>query len=641
MERRLSAILAADVVGYSTLMEQDEAGTFDRLRAHRKELFEPEIEKHHGRIFKLTGDGLFAEFTSVVDAVECAVSLQRGLLERNANVAEDQRMYVRIGINLGEVIVEGDDRLGEGVNIAARLEQLAEPGGICVSGKVSKEVEKKLAFAFEPMGEQKVKNIAEPVQVYKVKLEGPKVRPRPRRFGKTPLGVLAASTIAILLLVVGFGAWRWSSPSVSPLSEKASIAVLPFENIGNDSKWDRFADGVTEDIVTDLSHSKDLFVVARNSTEIYKGKPADIRNVGRELGVHYVLEGSIQPIGDQIRVTAQLIDARTGGHVWSNRYDRPATDLFNVQSDVTEKIAATLTGYEGAVAETERSLVRRKPPGDLTAYETYLLGMEAKHKVTKEGLDEGERLLRKALEIDPQLARAYVGLAYIYEYRIDLGLGASAADNLTKLMEAARNAVRLDANDGETQLVLGHAFAYQGKADQALEQFAKAEALAPHNADLLILIAWFLPQFGQPDRAVELTEKALKLNPNYPYWYNQGLRSIYFFGRQFEKSVKYSKQVTEPFAVDYAYLAAASAMTGDMAGAKAAAAEVARLDPNWSVEKYMSDGGGYPEDVAILLVDGARKAGVVACVPADKLPAVPNLIHLKVCDEERNHEAAG
>jgi TolB-like protein/class 3 adenylate cyclase len=351
MERRLSAILAADVVGYSALMEQDEAGTFERLRAHRKELFEPEIEKHHGRIFKLTGDGLFAEFTSVVDAVECAVSLQRGLLERNANVAEDQHMYVRIGINLGEVIVEGDDRLGEGVNIAARLEQLAEPGGICVSGKVTKEVEKKLAFAFEPMGEQKVKNIAEPVQVYKVKLEGPKVRPRPHRSHKTPLGVLAASTIAILLmLVAGFGTWRWFSPSVSPLPEKASIAVLPFDNIGDDPKWERFADGITEDIITDLSHSKDLIVIARNSTEVYKGKPVDIRQIGRDLNVKYVLEGSIQPLGEQIRVTAQLIEAASGSHAWSERYDRPVDDLFAVQNDVTQRIAATIAGFEGAVA---------------------------------------------------------------------------------------------------------------------------------------------------------------------------------------------------------------------------------------------------------------------------------------------------
>ncbi len=416
---------------------------------------------------------------------------------------------------------------------------------------------------------------------------------------------------------------------------------MPFKSIGNDPKWDRFADGITEDIVTDLSHSKDLFVVARNSTEVYQGKPVDVRSVGRDLGVRYVLEGSIQPSGDQIRVTAQLVDALTGGHVWSNRYDRPATDLFKVQSDVTGKIVATLSGYEGAVAEAERSLIRRKPPNDLTAYETYLLGMEAKHKVTKEGLDEGERLLRKALEIDPQLARAYVGLADIYQYRIDFGLGTSVADNLTKMMEAARNAVRRDLNDGETQLVLGQAFAYQGMADQALEQFAKAEALAPNNADLLILIAWFLPQFGQPDRAVELTEKALKLNPNYPSWYNQELRDVYFFGRQFDKSVKCAKLVTTPFATNYAYLAAASAMTGDMTGAKVAAADVVRLDPNWSVEKYMSDGGGYPDDAATLFVEAARKAGVTACMPADRISSLPNLIHIKTCNEERTYQAAG
>jgi TolB-like protein len=324
---------------------------------------------------------------------------------------------------------------------------------------------------------------------------------------------------------------------------------LPFENIGNDPRWDRFADGVTEDIITDLSHSKDLFVVARNSTEVYRGKPADVRTIGRDLGVRYVLEGSIQPSSDQIRVTAQLIDTRTGSHVWSNRYDRPATDLFKVQSDVTEKIAATLTGYEGAVAAAERSLIRRKPPSDLTAYEFYLLGMAAKHGgagggVTKEGLDEAERLFRNAIEIDPRLARAYVGLAYVYEYRIDFGLGTSA-DNQAKLIEVAHNAVRLDPSDGETQLVLGHAFAYQGMADQALEQFAKAEALAPNNADLLILIAWYLPQLSQPDRAVALADKALQLNPNYPYWYNQGLRYAYFFGRQFDKSVRYAKLVTD------------------------------------------------------------------------------------------------
>ena len=290
--------------------------------------------------------------------------------------------------------------------------------------------------------------------------------------------------------------------------------------------------------------------------------------------------------------------------------------------------------------------VRRKPPSDLTAYEIYLLGMETKHGgadggVTKESLEEAERLLRKALAMDPQLARAYVGLAYVYEYRLDFGLGTSVADNMAQQMEAARNAVRLDPNDGEAQLVLGHAFAYQGMADQALEQFDKALALAPNNADVLILIAWYLPQLGQSDRAVSLAERALKLNPNYPYWYNQGFRYVYFFGRQFEKSVKFAKLVTDPFATDWAYFAAASAMMGDVAGAKAAAAEVVRLDPDWSVERYFSANGGYPDDAAMLFVEGARKAGVRACAPADEVSSTPGFVHIKACDEERTRQATG
>ena len=353
-----------------------------------------------------------------------------------------------------------------------------------------------------------------------------------------------------------------------------------------------------------------------------------------------MLEGSIQPSGARIRVTTQLIDTKTGGHVWSNRYDRPATDLFEVQRDVTGKIAATLIGYGGAVAEAERSLIRRKQPSNLTAYDLYLLGMAAKHKVTEEGIIEGERLFRKALEIDPQLARAYVGLAFAYEYRLDFGIG-DPSENLAKHLDAARNAVRLDPNDGEAQLVLGHAYAYQGLADQALEQFAKAETLAPNNADVLILIAWYLPQLGQPDRAVALAERALQLNPNYPYWYNHGLRFAYFFGGQFDNSIKYARLVTDPFATDYAYLAAASAMTGDTSGARIAAAEVERLDPDWSVEKYLSEGGGYPEDVAALFVQGARKAGIAACGPAEKVISIPNLIRLKTCDEERAQQAGG
>ncbi len=445
---------------------------------------------------------------------------------------------------------------------------------------------------------------------------------------------LAASVLAVLLvLLAGFSAWWWWTPS-APLAEKASIAVLPFENIGNDPQWDRLADGITEDIITDLSHSKDLFVVARNSTEVYRGKPADVRTIGRDLGVRYLLEGSIQPSGDQIRVTAQLVDTRTGAHVWSERYDRPSEDLFTVQNDVTQRIAATIAGSEGAVAEAERSLLRRKPPANLTAFDTYLLGMEAKHKVEKEALLEAEGLFRKAIALDPQLARAYYGLATVQMYLIDLGL-APSDEALSKMMEAARKAVQLDPNDGKTHLALGGAYAYHGKAEQALAEFDRAETLSPSDADLLLVIAWTIPAFGQTDRAVSLAERALKLNPHYPDWYNQGLSYVFFFGEQFDRSVKYRLLVKEPLALDYAFLAMAYAYLGRTGDAETAAAKVKELDPTWIAECYLSDAGGIAEKEGELFVNGARKAGLLDCAPADKLKDTPNLIHVKSCDEQR------
>ena len=443
-----------------------------------------------------------------------------------------------------------------------------------------------------------------------------------------------AATALMLLLLLG-GIWAWRSPShlISPPIQKSSVAVLPFTNIGGDPTWDRFASGLTEDIITDLAHSKDLFVIARNSTEIYKG--ADVTKVGRDLGVRYVLEGSIQPVEDQIRVTAQLIDAGTGGHVWSSRYDRPATDLFNVQSEVTQRIATTLIVAEGAVAEAERQLLRRKSPATLTAFDTYLLAMEAKHKVTKDSLTEAENLFRKAIDLDPHLARAYYGLATVQMYLIDLGLAPSVDEALSKMMTAAQKSVELDPEDGNSHLALGGAYTYQGKAEQALAEFDRAEALSPSDADLLLVIAWSLPAFGKTDRAVSLAERALKLNPYYPDWYNQGLSLVFFFGGQYEKVVKYRLLVKEPLALDYAFLAMAYAYLGRANEAAAAAANVAKLDPDWTAEQYLSEAGGYAEKQAELLVNGARKAGIADCVPADKLKDKPNLIRVTSCDQQR------
>jgi tetratricopeptide (TPR) repeat protein len=317
-----------------------------------------------------------------------------------------------------------------------------------------------------------------------------------------------------------------------------------------------------------------------------------------------------------------------------------------VQNDVTGKIAATLAGYEGAVAEAERSLIRRKPPNDLTAYEFYLLGMEAKHGgaaggVTKEGLEKAESFFRKALEIDPELARAYVGLVWVQFYLIDLGLAPSVEEALSKLTEAADKAVQLDPNDGETHLVLGTAYAYHGKREQALAEFAKAETLAPSNADLLLILAWSLPQFGQSAQAATLADRALKLNPHYPDWYNQGLSLAFFFGEQYDKSVKYRLLVKESHALDYAFLAMANAYLGRADETQAAAANAMNLDSTWIAERYMSEAGGYAEKEAELFVNAALKAGLPACVSADKLTDMPNLIRVMSCDQQRAKLSGG
>ena len=423
--------------------------------------------------------------------------------------------------------------------------------------------------------------------------------------------------------------------SIAQLDGRPTLAVLPFVNIGDDPQWARFADGITEDIIADLSHSKDLLVIAGNSTAVYKGKPIDIRQIGRDLNVKYVLEGSIQSLGERIRVTAQLIEAASGSHVWSERYDRPVDDLFAVQNDVTQRIAVTLVGYEGAVAEAERSLLRRKSPANLSAFDTYLLGIEAKHRVTKESLIEAEGLFRKALQLDPQLASAYAGLVELQSALIDFNLAPSVEEALSKMMEWGEKAVMLDPNDGRTHYALGLAYTYHGKLEQALAEFDRAETLAPSDADVLLLIAWSLPQFGEPARAVSLAERALTLNPHYPDWYNQGLSFVFFFAEQYDRAVKYRLLVKQPLALDYAFLATAYAYLGRTGDAEAAAANVKKLDPTWIAERYLIDWGGCTEKEAELFVDGARKAGLPVCVPADKLKGMPNLWRVKSCDRQR------
>jgi TolB-like protein/Tfp pilus assembly protein PilF len=460
--------------------------------------------------------------------------------------------------------------------------------------------------------------------------------PRPDRAPINQLGILASA----VLLIIATGLWALPHWTFGPsLPDKPSVAVLPFDNIGADPKWDRLADGMTEDIITDLSHSKDFVVIARDSTEHYKGKPIDIRQIGRDLNVKYVLEGSIQSMGERIRVTAQLIESSSGSHIWSERYDRPVDDLFVVQNDVTQRIAATLTGYVGGVvAQAERRLLKRKPPASLSAFDTYLLGIEAQFKATKESLIEAERLFRKALQLDPQLARAYVGLADVQTYLIDLGFASSVEEALSKMMEAGEKAVQLDPDDGATHFAIGVAYNFHGKLDQALAEFDRAEALSPSDADLLLNVAWSIAYFSDEARAVSLAERSLALNPHYPDWYNYGLGVVYFFAEKYEKSIKYRSLVKEPVAIDYAFLAMAYAYLGQTEDAEAAAANVKRLDPTWIAERHLI-GTGTAEKQSELFVNGARKAGLPACIPADELKDMDASSRVKSCDQQRSKVA--
>lgn len=442
--------------------------------------------------------------------------------------------------------------------------------------------------------------------------------------------------VAAVLVIAGASLWGSATlMSRSPVPDKPSIAVLPFDNIGHDARWERFAVGITEDIIADLSRSRELIVIARNSTEVYKGKPVDIREVGRDLSVKYVLEGSIQSAADRIRVTAQLIEAASGSHVWSERYDRQFDDLFAVQSELTQRIATTLVGYQGAVAESERSHLRRKAPASLTAYEAYLLGIEAKHRATKESLVEAEKLFRRAIEIDPQFARAYCGLATVQFYLIDLGLAPSVEAAVREMGEAAEQAVRLDPNDGLTHQALGMAYGYQGKPEQSLAELNRAEALAPSDADLLVAVAWSLPAFGEAARAVTLADRALRLNPRYPDWYNQGLSLVYFFGERYDQSLKYRLLAKAPRALDYAFAGMAYAYLNRGADAGAAATKAMDIDRAWNAERYLSESGGYTDKEAELFVDGARKAGLPSCVSAEAAKDMPDLVRVRSCDEQR------
>jgi TolB-like protein/class 3 adenylate cyclase len=479
VNRRMAAILAADVAGYSRLMGADEEGTLARLKAHRRELVDPKIAEHHGRIVKTTGDGILVEFASVVDAVRCAVAVQGGMVKRNTNVPIDRRIQLRVGINLGDIIIDGDDIHGDGVNVAARLEGLAEPNGVCVSRVVRDQVRDKLDLALEDMGEQQVKNIARPVRVFRI------VAPSIGQPTPSPKPALA-------------------------LPDKPSIAVLPFTNLSGDPEQDYFADGIVEDIISALSRVRWLFVIARNSSFTYKGKAVDVKQVGRELGVRYVLEGSVRKASNRVRIAGQLVDATTGAHVWADRFDGALDDIFDLQDRVTASVAGII---EPKLRHAEMERARRKPTGSLDAYDLYLRAL-AQFIASHDGNLEALRLLRRAVEIDPHYASPYGLAAYCYVVQRTRGWVSSSDPALTEGIRLAKRAASLGQNDPETLWMAGFTLAVLGgDLEGGIAFIDRALTLNPNSADAWRASGLTRAFLGDTELAIAHLERSARLSP--------------------------------------------------------------------------------------------------------------------------------
>jgi adenylate cyclase len=545
VQRKLAAILAADVVGYSHLMEMDEPGTLARLKSTRELLIGPKVAGSGGRVVKLVGDGMLVEFPSVVDAVTCAVEIQRAMHENNEPLPPGERLELRIGVNLGDVIVDGEDIYGDGVNIAARLEGLCEPGGVLISGTAFDQVERKLDYAFQFLGSQRVKNIETPVRLYRVPVGVDSTSSAAVVRGK-PYRPFLLAAIAAVLLSIGGGVAFWKglrsdiAPTAElastakmalPLPDKPSLAVLPFTNMSSDSEQN-FADGMTDDLITDLSKVAGLFIIARNSTFAYQGKSVKIAQVAQDLGVRYVLEGSVQRAGDQVRVNAQLIDALTGGHVWADRFNGNIADIFSVQDEFVRKI---VEGLQVKLTKQEQQEIARAKPDSIAAKEAFdegwslILRMNAK--------DNAAALvpLKRAIELDPEYGRAYAALAMVLFRGVDYswGLTASESQNFQTplplegvsrgwgLQGLALNYLSM-ARKYPTSLahtVAVHDFLYEGRGAEARAEAGRAIALDPNDPEGHIMMAWALTIGGRPTEALNFIAAAIRLNPNYPSHY--------------------------------------------------------------------------------------------------------------------------
>ena len=583
VHRRLAAILAADVAGYSRLMGLDEVGTARKLREHRA-VTDALVEKHGGRIVKTMGDGLLLEFPSVVDAVECAVAVQAVMDQRNEGIPQDRRMLFRIGINLGDILIEGEDILGDGVNIAARLEGIAEPGGVYLSDDAYRQVRGKVEVEFADLGDQRLKNIDRPVRAYAVKSSG------------TVASQTASSHPEV--------------PKPLPLPDKPSIAVLPFQNMSGDPEQEYFADGMVEEITTALSRFKWLFVIARNSSFTYKGKAVNVKQVGQELGVRYVLEGSVRKASGKVRITGQLIDAITGAHIWADRFERDLTDVFALQDEV---MVAVVSAIRPKLLQKEIALTMRRRPENLTVYDFYLRAMQQFYLATREGVAEAIRLAHCALELDPRFGAvaALAGMCHMQNV-----LWGYAADPQFDRKEAVRMlhlALSADDGDPETLAWASVISAFMvGDCESEMEMADRAVALNPNSFNAWLGRGWVYRNAGLPEEAGRSFERAIRVSPVGPELHFAFVGMGYAFielGRFDEAIVagKKAQRQNPSLSATYRCLASAFAHLGRHAEVREATARVLELDPTFSISAWIARGG---QSKATLLIAGLRKAGL-------------------------------
>ena len=555
--RRLAAILAADVVGYCRLIGEDEVGTLSRLKAHRETFIAPLIAEHHGRIVKLMGDGALVEFSSAVEAVQCAVRIQQGMVERDHDLPDHQRIHFRLGINLGDIIFEDDDIHGDGVNVAARLQALAEPDGICVSGAIHDQVRGKLPVLFDDLGPHDVKNIAHPIHVFYV---------RPQA------GTGEVRTLS------SFGAIP--APSV-----RTSLAVLPFANMSGDPEHEFFADGLTEDIITELSRFHELFVISRNSTFVHKGKAVNVRDVARGFGVQYVVEGSVRRARNRVRVTVQLIDGESDRHVWADRYDREIEDIFAVQDEVTAAIVATLPARVEAAAH-ER--VQRKRPESMAAYECVLAAKVLHHRSTPADNAEAQTLLERALALEPTYAHAHAWKACVLGQTWVNGWCQDRDAVLNGVLAELAMALRLDDNDADVHRILAAVNVNTDNLDKATYHQERALALNPNNDLIVVQQGEILTWLGRPEEGIEWIRKAMRLNPHHPERFWSHLGRAHFVARHYAEAVEAFKRISKPDHTHHAFLAAAQVGRKDTATAASHALAVLAAEPTFAVETFLA-----------------------------------------------------